>query len=126
MSFLIDSIDDDFLPYPDTIHWDQGKLTPEAASTMEKIQYYAINTIALLVKSIFVPSAILYLMLQGLVNRLVACYNPPPLLPAEPPPQQIDLGSVLPHRVGFAHSLYQSSLLGTPYSATCKPGTTEP
>lgn len=126
MSSFIDSIGDDLLPYPDTIHWDQGNLTPEASSTMEKVQYYAINTILLLVKSIFLPSVTLYLILRGLASRAVEWYNPPPVEPAEPPREHIDLGSVLPPLVGFADSLYQSSLLGTPYSATCKPGTTEP
>lgn len=124
MSVITDSIGDDLLPLPDNVNWDEGRLTPEAKSTSEKVQYYASHAIQFLVKFIFLPFVAVY----SIANRCISWYNKPAEAPKalEEPAERVDLASVLPPLVGFADSLYQSSLLGTPYSATCKPGTSEP
>src|SRR3990167_2637472 len=124
MISLSDSMSDDLLPYSDTVNWNQGKLTPEAHSTSEKIQYYAINALQFLVKFIFLPVVAVFSLARSLTNRCISWFNKP-AVDATPsaPKEKVDLASVLPPLVGFADSLYQSSLLGTPYSATCKPGT---
>lgn len=128
MISLTESMGDDLLPYPDAINWDEGRLTPEAHATSEKVQYYVLHSIQFLIKSMFLPWIAIFSVARSLVNRCIAWYNQAVDVQGSPaqPAEKIDLGSVLPPRVGFADSLYQSCLLGTPYSATCKPGTSIP
>jgi beta-glucosidase/6-phospho-beta-glucosidase/beta-galactosidase len=129
MSSIIDSMDEALLPYPDTVNWDEGRLTPEAHTTMEKVRYYASNALQFIANSIILPFAVAYSAARSLAKYCISWYNKPVFVdetPPERPAQRVDLASVLPPLVGFADSLYQSSLLGTPYSATCKPGTAEP
>ena len=127
MISLLESMGDDLLPYQNNVNWDLGKMTPEAHSTKEKVQYYVIHAIQFFTKLIVLPCVAVFSAARSLVNRCIDWFNEPVAVEKPPQPvEKVDLASVLPPLVGFADSLYQSSLLGTPYSATCKPGTSEP
>lgn len=128
MCSITESMGEDLLPYPDNVDWDLGKMTPEAHATSEKVQYYVCHAIQFFVKLIFLPFVAVYSVARSLVNRCITWYNKPIATEQSPvkPVEKIDLASVLPQLVGFSDSLYQSSLLGTPYSATHKQGTSEP
>lgn len=128
MISVSESMADDLLPYPDEVKWDGGKLSPEAASTSEKVQHYVIHAVQFFAKLVILPFAAAFSAVRSLANRCISWYNQP-IAKQSPSPKEVErveLASVLPPLVGFADSLYQSSLLGTPYSATRKPGTSVP
>jgi len=95
------------LPSPEIINWNDGDLTIKTLSTREKVAYYVSNIIKFTGLVAILPLTLPY---DYFTAREVV-----PLAPKEP---DIKPECWPPKEMGFACSLFQSSGLGTKWSAT--------
>lgn len=96
------------LPPPETVRWNDGNLTMEKCTTAQKVTHYIKNFFAFIGLLLISPLTLTYDWLaqkQLMSVRKAPDIGPPP--PAWPPAQR-----------GFASSLFQTSGVGTKWSAT--------
>lgn len=95
------------LPPPETIHWNEGNLIIEQSSTTQKVIYCAKNFFAFSGLLLLSPLTLAYDWINS--KKISQTEKIPDICPAKPewPPAQR----------GFATSLFQSSGLGTKWSA---------
>jgi beta-glucosidase/6-phospho-beta-glucosidase/beta-galactosidase len=95
------------LPPPEIVHWDRGNLTVETCTTTQKVSHCVLNFFAFTCLLLLSPFTIaLDVLSQKQVVPIRKAPDIAPPLPAWPPVQR-----------GFACSLFQTSGLGTKWSA---------
>lgn len=98
------------LPPPETVHWNQGNLIIKECATTEKVTHYVTNFVAFAGLVLVSPLTLAYDWLtQKEVTPMSCALEPQSRVPAWPPAQR-----------GFATSLFQTSGLGTKWSASPK------
>ncbi len=110
-TWVAQRIEQNLLPTPDILSWNGGKAKQVSLSTCQKIRHFVGNLFGLIGNLACMPFAAAY----SLVGKIVSWFKP---TPKKAPVDEIIDPSALPAHFGFADSLFQTSGLGTQYSAT--------
>lgn len=96
------------LPAPETIRWNRGELVLDEVSTAEKVAYYVKNVFLFIGLVLAIPFTLIYDCWKG--RAIEPIQKNPDIVPSTPvwPPDMR----------GFATSLFQTSGLGTKWSAS--------
>ncbi|MBU6446874.1 MAG: family 1 glycosylhydrolase, partial [Verrucomicrobia bacterium] len=115
-SFFLEKMSQCLAPFPDLVQWNGGCPEKVELGLCEKIQHIARNLFSFLGYLATLPLACLYSLGHAAISLIQGKIALPPLErePIDP--------HALPEHCGFADSLFQTSGLGTRYSATPLPG----
>lgn len=105
----LQQIEKSFLPAPNRVSWNQGKMAQVSLTLCEKIRHYVGNLFRLIASIVLLPFAITY----SLASKVVSLFSK-----KQEVTQPIYDPLKLPKHFGFADSLFQTSGLGTKVSAT--------
>lgn len=109
--FITRAIERSLLPLPDRAIWKEGQLSQVTLTTAEKVGHYVSNFFKFVLGLAFLPYGMVYSLGKYALYALK-------LGPKKEPLSTVIDPSALPEHFGFADSLFQTSGLGTRFSAT--------